>query len=83
MTGLRPSAAVRYPSYTETAFSWLGCIPDHWLVTYLKYQTQLVNGAPFKPSEWSHQGTPIIRIENLNGIEDLIDMKGALIRGTK
>lgn len=78
MTASRPLTAVRYPSYTKVGVSWLGRIPDHWLVSYLKYQTQFVNGAPFKPSEWSHKGTPIIRIENLNGNDDFNRYDGRL-----
>jgi type I restriction enzyme S subunit len=46
---------------------WLGEIPTHWQVGPLKYQTNFVNGAAFKPTDWGDEGTPIIRIENLNG----------------
>jgi type I restriction enzyme S subunit len=30
---------------------------------------QLVNGKAFKPTDWSEAGTPIIRIQNLNGLD--------------
>jgi len=68
----------RYPAYIDSNVSWLGCIPADWAVTYLKFQTRFTNGAPFKPSEWSHQGTPIIRIENLNGNEEFNRYDGDL-----
>ena len=29
----------------------------------------LVNGKAFKPSDWSPSGVPIIRIQNLNGLD--------------
>lgn len=60
--GLNPDAPMK-PSGIE----WLGEIPAHWEVKPLKHVTELVNGAAFKPSDWSKKGTPIIRIENLNG----------------
>jgi type I restriction enzyme S subunit len=46
---------------------WLGEVPEHWKITPLKYEAEFVNGAAFKPEQWSEAGTPIIRIENLNG----------------
>jgi type I restriction enzyme S subunit len=36
----------------------------------LKYLAEFINGEAFKPSEWSGEGTPIIRIQNLNGGDD-------------
>jgi type I restriction enzyme S subunit len=69
-------STVRYPSYTDTGLPWLGRIPAHWLVTYLKFQTRFINGAAFKPGEWSSKGTPIIRIENLNGSDEFNRCEG-------
>lgn len=46
---------------------WLGEIPVHWNVRKLKYLTNFINGAAFKPSDWQDEGVPIVRIENLNG----------------
>lgn len=51
----------------ESGVEWLGLIPGHWNVKPLKYLTDFVNGFAFKPAEWVSEGTPIIRIENLNG----------------
>lgn len=49
---------------------WIGRLPPGWRRLRLKYVTDFVNGAAFKPEEWGDTGTPIIRIENLNGSED-------------
>ena len=56
-----------YPAYRDSGVEWLGKVPEHWEVKRLKYLTRFVNGFAFKPSEWRDEGTPIIRIENLNG----------------
>jgi len=56
-----------YPAYKDSGVEWLGKVPKHWEVKRLKYLTRFVNGFAFKPSEWRDEGTPIIRIENLNG----------------
>ena len=56
-----------YPAYKDSGVEWLGKVPQHWEVKRLKYLTRFVNGFAFKPSEWRDEGTPIIRIENLNG----------------
>ena len=56
-----------YPAYKNFEAEWFGRVPKHWEVKRLKYLTRFVNGFAFKPSEWRDEGTPIIRIENLNG----------------
>ena len=56
-----------YPVYKDSGVEWLGRVPEHWEIVPLKYETEFVNGAAFKPEQWSEVGTPIIRIENLNG----------------
>jgi type I restriction enzyme, S subunit len=40
--------------------------PHKWRKTTLGELCELVNGAPFKPSDWDGSGLPIIRIQNLN-----------------
>lgn len=47
--------------------SWLGDVPAHWTLRKLKHLTRFHNGLPFKPADWKSSGTPIIRIQNLNG----------------
>lgn len=56
-----------YSDLEETGDLALPLLPRHWGRRDLKYLAQFVNGAPFKPADWTEQGTPIIRIENLNG----------------
>jgi type I restriction enzyme S subunit len=60
--GLDPNVAMK-----ESGVEWLGEIPAHWEVKPLKHIAHFVNGFAFKPEEWGLEGTPIIRIENLNG----------------
>jgi type I restriction enzyme S subunit len=60
--GLEPNVGLK-----PSGITWLGEIPQHWKVRKLKHLTRFVNGLPFKPSDWKDDGTPIIRIQNLNG----------------
>ncbi|MFF1655758.1 restriction endonuclease subunit S [Streptomyces sp. NPDC058255] len=41
--------------------------PAHWKVVPLKHLSKLSNGFAFKSDSWEDAGTPILRIENLNG----------------
>jgi len=41
-------------------------LPSGWKSAYIKDICQLINGRAFKPSEWSNDGFPIVRIQNLN-----------------
>ncbi|MHC8379735.1 restriction endonuclease subunit S [Pseudomonas sp. MDT1-16] len=59
-----------YPECKDSGVEWLGLIPTTWSVKPLKGITNFINGNAFKPSEWSEDGVPIIRIENLNGSHD-------------
>ena len=54
----------------NSGVEWLGEIPAHWEVKRLKYLADFINGAAFNPAEWGTEGTPIIRIQNLNGGDD-------------
>lgn len=60
--GLDPNVKMK-----DSGVEWLGEVPEHWDIVPLKYEAEFVNGAAFKPEQWSEEGTPIIRIENLNG----------------
>ena len=40
--------------------------PPLWVVAQIGWLCKLVNGRAFKPSDWSNEGLPIIRIQNLN-----------------
>ena len=63
--GINPNAKMQ-----DSGIEWLGEIPEGWRTKKLKYVTDFVNGAAFKPSDWKEAGVPIIRIENLNGGEE-------------
>jgi len=65
-----------YPEYKDSGVEWFGEMPAHWRSKPLKYFAQFINGNAFKPSEWSASGTPIIRIENLNGGESFNFFEG-------
>ncbi|CAI8844395.1 restriction endonuclease subunit S [Pseudomonas sp. IT-P176] len=65
-----------YLEYKDSGVEWLGLIPDTWSTTPLKCVTNFINGNAFKPSEWSEDGVPIIRIENLNGSHDFNCFEG-------
>lgn len=43
----------------------IGLVPDYWEEIKLKDAVELINGKAFKESEWSDQGLPIVRIQNL------------------
>ena len=63
--GLDPNIRLK-----PSGIPWLGDIPEHWDCRKLKHLTQFVNGLAFKPGDWKSSGTPIIRIQNLNGSEE-------------
>lgn len=44
----------------------VGVIPEDWEVKSISSVMQLINGYAFNPKDWVTQGTPIIRIQNLN-----------------
>lgn len=79
--GLPPAAARAAgldpnPKFKPSGIDWLGDIPKHWHSKPLKHVTDFVNGMAFKPEDWSQEGTPIIRIENLNGGSDFNCFEG-------
>ena len=51
------------PGYKQTE---VGVIPKEWEVRSIGQTFRLVNGCAFKPEDWKQNGTPIIRIQNLN-----------------
>jgi type I restriction enzyme S subunit len=54
----------------------LGSVPAHWETKPLKHIANFINGEAFKPTEWDDDGTPIIRIQNLNGGTDFNYFRG-------
>lgn len=67
-----------YARYKPSGVDWLGSIPANWSTVPLKHVTDFVNGMAFKPDQWSVDGVPIIRIENLNGSPDFNGFQGAV-----
>ena len=63
--GLDPNTPMK-----DSGVEWLGEIAAHWEAKRLKYLADFINGAAFNPAEWRAEGTPIIRIQNLNGGDD-------------
>lgn len=55
----------RYPTYTDSGIEWLGDVPAHWATSKVKFLGRYVNGYAFKPDDWSVDGRPIVRIQNL------------------
>lgn len=51
------------PGYKQTE---VGIIPEDWDVRTIGEVFHLINGCAFKPEDWRQNGTPIIRIQNLN-----------------
>lgn len=51
----------------DSGVEWIGEIPFDWSITRIKYIGQYINGYAFKPDDWSSQGKPIIRIQDLTG----------------
>lgn len=61
------SRYLAYTAYVDSGVSWLKSIPVDWRLKPLKHIADFINGYAFKPDSWCATGTPIIRIENLNG----------------
>lgn len=55
--------------HTEFKGTEIGTIPLVWSIESLGDIAEFVNGRGFKPHEWGMKGLPIIRIQNLNGVE--------------
>jgi type I restriction enzyme, S subunit len=49
---------------------WHQMVSRFGVATPIKYLADLANGYAFKSEDWAADGTPIIRIENLNGSEN-------------
>lgn len=51
----------------DSGVEWIGQIPDKWEKAKMKQVGRYINGYAFKPEDWSLQGKPIIRIQDLTG----------------
>lgn len=63
--GARLRCFKSYSSYKDSGVEWLGNVPAHWVETKVKFLGRYINGYAFKPDDWSFDGLPIIRIQNL------------------
>lgn len=54
-------------SIKDSGVEWIGEIPCNWSTSKMKYIGRYVNGYAFKPEDWSSEGKPIIRIQDLTG----------------
>jgi type I restriction enzyme, S subunit len=61
------------PGYKQTE---VGVIPEDWNTPRFGEICTLINGRGFKPYEWSKEGLPIIRIQNLNGSDEFNHYQG-------
>lgn len=54
----------------------IGAIPETWRLTTLGELCSLTNGNGFRPPDWTDNGLPIIRIQNLNGSREFNHFAG-------
>lgn len=65
---------------TTSRIPYGGSLPDSWAAVPLRYLTTLTNGYVFNSADWVDAGTPIIRIENLNGSRNF-NHSGSMLPG--
>ena len=58
--GLNPSAPM-----CDSGVEWLGQVPEHWVVSALKYHVDTVNGFGFSSTDVCEEGVPFIRAGNI------------------
>lgn len=76
--GLMQQLLTKGIGHTKFKKTEIGEIPEEWEVKQLGDIAQYINGKAFKPSEWSTQGLPIVRIQNLNGVSEYNYYNGEL-----
>lgn len=70
----------RYPSYKDSGVEWLGEVPVHWEVKPVRNLASIVNGYPFDSALFDvAEGSPLIRIRDLNKIEAETFYKGEFV----
>jgi type I restriction enzyme S subunit len=66
--GLKPDAKMKY-----SGIEWLGEIPEHWIVSKLKFLTsKIVDGAHFTPT-YVENGVPFLRVTDIQTKEINLD----------
>jgi type I restriction enzyme S subunit len=70
--GIDRNGEIRDPAKRPRDFKEtpLGRFPAAWNIQPLSQLCHLLNGLAFRPEDWSETGTPIIRIQNLNGSQE-------------
>ena len=69
-----------YPAYKDSGVEWLGKVPTHWNVSRISEVTTLLNGYPFDSEYFMRgEGTPLVRIRDLNGVETEVNYSGPVI----
>lgn len=75
-----PRRFKRYPAYKDSGVEWLGEIPTHWSIARISELTVLLNGYPFDSEFFTRgQGTPLVRIRDLNASETEINYVGPIV----
>lgn len=64
-----------YERYKDSGIEWIGEMPEHWEVKKMKYCVDLINGYSFKPEQYTTDGTPVVRIGDIDGNVDLENAK--------
>ena len=67
---VEPTAPAKYSRRDAGYPLGKGDLPEGWTYCRLGEVLQFVNGRAYKKSEWKKVGTPVIRIQNLNGGND-------------
>lgn len=69
-----------YPAYKDSGVEWLGEIPAHWTIARISERTTLLNGYPFDSGYFTHgEGTPLVRIRDLNAAETEVNYIGPIV----
>ncbi len=76
--GLMQRLLTKGIGHTDFKKTEVGEIPVEWEVKELVQCGEFINGKAFKPSDWSNEGIPIIRIQNLNGSDEFNYFKGEI-----
>ncbi|MGM8892194.1 restriction endonuclease subunit S, partial [Psychrobacter sp. 1Y1] len=58
--GLNPNAPMK-----DSGVEWLGEVPEHWVVTKLKYLSSIQGGYAFSSDSFTEEGVQILRIGNV------------------
>jgi type I restriction enzyme S subunit len=69
-----------YSAYKDSCVEWLGEIPAHWRNARISELTTLLNGYPFDSEYFVRgEGTPLVRIRDLNATETEVTYIGPVV----